>query len=82
MKTTMRKPVQLRSAQETRRLAGSPSDRLLSDLAAIGLLNAARPAAAERLSELLGDDLLAAVRAELTQAGSITGVRTRAPKVA
>lgn len=45
--------------------AGSPADRLLLDLLALGRLDPERPTAAERLDAELGPDLAAAVAGEL-----------------
>jgi hypothetical protein len=59
-----------RPAQELRRLDGSEDDRLARDLVALGLLDPTRPSAAERLTAMLGDELVAAIHAELERASS------------
>jgi hypothetical protein len=59
-----------KNAQDPLKRVGSPTDRLLRDLIAIELLDANRLTAAERLSDKLGDDLVAAIRAELNRLNS------------
>jgi hypothetical protein len=57
--------MQDRHHHTTGRLGDPPLDRLLRDLTAFGASEPGRPPADERLAAELGDDLLAALHAEL-----------------
>jgi hypothetical protein len=52
------------------RPGGRQTSRLVRDLIALGLLDAQRPTAAERLDAQLGHELVAAIRTELTRSNA------------
>lgn len=54
------------SGRHSPRLVCPRTSRLVRDLIALGLLDAARPTATERLDAQLGPGLVAAIHAELT----------------
>jgi len=67
-------------AENPRSLAGSHPDRLFRDVVALGLLDAERPTAAERLEAELGADLVAVVRAEVNRSSCGGASPCRVPR--